>query len=33
MTIIEKIIALHSNQEKVKPGDIVDVQDRHPCRP
>jgi 3-isopropylmalate dehydratase small subunit len=26
MTIIEKIIALHSNQEKVKPGDIVDVR-------
>ncbi|MCK9422452.1 MAG: aconitase/3-isopropylmalate dehydratase large subunit family protein [Bacteroidales bacterium] len=25
MTIIEKIIANHSNQESVKPGDIVDV--------
>jgi len=25
MTIIEKIIAAHSNQAKVKPGDIVDV--------
>jgi 3-isopropylmalate dehydratase small subunit len=25
MTIIEKIIALHSNQQTVKPGDIVDV--------
>jgi len=25
MTIIEKIIAAHSNQEMVKPGDIVDV--------
>lgn len=25
MTIIEKIIAAHCNQEKVKPGDIVDV--------
>jgi 3-isopropylmalate/(R)-2-methylmalate dehydratase large subunit len=25
MTIIEKIIANHSNQPKVKPGDIVDV--------
>lgn len=26
MTIIEKIIALHSSQETVKPGDIVDVK-------
>ena len=26
MTIIEKIITLHSNQENVKPGDIVDVR-------
>jgi 3-isopropylmalate dehydratase small subunit len=26
MTIIEKIIALHSSQENVKPGDIVDVR-------
>lgn len=26
MTIIEKIIALHSNQQRVKPGDIVDVR-------
>ncbi|MCX6286137.1 MAG: aconitase/3-isopropylmalate dehydratase large subunit family protein [Bacteroidetes bacterium] len=25
MTIIEKIISAHSNQSKVKPGDIVDV--------
>ena len=25
MTIIEKIIAAHSNQASVKPGDIVDV--------
>ena len=25
MTIIEKIIAAHSNQELVRPGDIVDV--------
>jgi 3-isopropylmalate/(R)-2-methylmalate dehydratase large subunit len=25
MTIIEKIIAVHSNQQTVKPGDIVDV--------
>lgn len=26
MTIIEKIIAAHSVQEKVKPGDIVDIE-------
>lgn len=26
MTIIEKIIAAHSNQQQVKPGDIVDIE-------
>ena len=25
MTLIEKILAAHSNQEVVKPGDIIDV--------